>query len=67
MAQDRPPRPGELRAFWRWMLIHPAIGLIGARELAAYGLPTFSHWRRTEEDRRLIRDNLGFVYIRNGE
>lgn len=66
LAHDRPSHPGELRAFWRWMLINPAIGLIGARELAAYGLPTFSHWRRADEDQRLIRDNLGLVYVQNG-
>lgn len=62
LAQDRPPRKGERRAFLRWMLINPAIGLISARELAAYALPTFSHWRRAEEDRRLIRENLALVY-----
>lgn len=62
LAQDRAPRKGELLAFWRWMLKNPAIGSVGTRELLAYFSPVFSHWRRNEEDQRLIQENLGLVY-----
>jgi predicted metal-dependent hydrolase len=62
LAQDRAPRKGELLAFWGWMLLNPAIGTIGARELLGYFSPAFSHWRRPEEDQSLIRENLRLVY-----
>ncbi len=62
IEQDRAPCKGERREFWLWMLRNPAIGAIGARELAGYFSPTFSHWRRLEEDQNLIRENLRRVY-----
>jgi predicted metal-dependent hydrolase len=62
LAQDRAPRKGEMRAFWLWMLRNPAIGVVGARELLGYFSPLFSHWRRADGDRQLIRDGLTRVY-----
>ncbi|MDO8329219.1 MAG: metal-dependent hydrolase [Fluviicoccus sp.] len=62
LAQDRAPRKGEFLAFLRWMLRDPAIGKDIARELLAYFSPVFMHWRRSNDDQRLIRENLDFVY-----
>lgn len=64
IAMDRAPRKGEFLAFCHWMLRNPAIGTTGARELVGYFSPTFSHWRRCDEDQSLIKENLRLVYER---
>ncbi len=61
LADDRPPRDGELKEFRAWLFREPGIGNVAARELLGWFSPTFEHWRR-DEDRALIDASIRLVY-----
>lgn len=61
LEQSRSPRKGELREFIRWLLRTPGMGTIAMKEIIGFFSPSFSHWKRLEEDRKLITAHLGVV------
>jgi predicted metal-dependent hydrolase len=62
LAQSRAYQKGELKSFLSWLILNPGVGSITAKELLAFFIPGFAHWKRSEEDQSLINQNLMAVY-----
>lgn len=62
ISAERAPKPGEYRAFLKWLLINPGLGSGTLKEMLGFFSPGFAHWKRESDDQRLILDNLNWVY-----
>jgi predicted metal-dependent hydrolase len=62
LEQSREPRKGEMKEFLVWLFRNRAMGPIALKELVGFCSPTFMHWKRSDEDQKLISDNLASVY-----
>lgn len=61
LEDSRNPEKNEYREFLRWLLRKPGVGVIITKELLAFFSPRFAHWRRVEEDQKLIQLNLQMI------